>query len=183
MDRELGALVGERFCFERRGDRFAQRFKARVDAHWVTILESVEPAAHENQNDEWPASPALQDWHVEKRDGALVYMAVGRAGKTHWSLAVEVTPLGVIRCDVAARVYTQPGFLGSTFRCPAASRQVSATEIELSPGVLLQCDAELSRLHLDAASSAAEQSALVIEPRPLAAAKWPQTVRWRFEIC
>jgi len=171
------SFVDQRFRFERCGDRFAQHFQARLGNELVAVLESVEPSAAATGSQDWPASPPLQDWHFETRDEAAIFLAVGRAGKTHWSVAIEIGNDEAIRCDIAARVYVPPGFLGSTYLCPAGCRQLDDTQVELLPGVRLTCDRETSRLRFDAATQT-----LVIEPLPHSASKWPQTIRWRFAV-
>jgi hypothetical protein len=79
----------------------------------TAVLTSVEGDSHQI----WPASPPLQDLNFHGLpDGRTAALAVGRAGKSHWSLAWEASrdqPLLV--CDVACRVKETPGYLASTW--------------------------------------------------------------------
>jgi hypothetical protein len=100
---------GIRVVFFRAGDRYAHRVEvwdARQGA-WCSEWESVEGTPDEG----WPASPPLQQLHVEQRPEGKVALLIGMAGRTHWSAAVEVVRVGgvpsgprIIRFDVAARV-------------------------------------------------------------------------------
>lgn len=89
------------------GDRFRHEL-LRGD---TCCLRSVESG-----DDEWPDTPPLQQLHVEQRKASEVVLAVGMAGKSHWSLSVERSPEedGFV-FDYACLVKTSPLFLGSTY--------------------------------------------------------------------
>jgi hypothetical protein len=171
--------VDERLRFRRepRGDRFAHAIKLNVDGQYRTLLESLEPTLADTQDNGWPCSPPLIDWHFEKRNDTSVFMAVGAAGKTHWAVSIEIVRNKAVRFEVATRVNVAPLFLGSQYRLVAPCRSIDATSAELLPGVMLTCDPATTRLRL-----VEQSSAISIEPVPTAYATWPQTIRWRYAI-
>ncbi|HVX15672.1 MAG TPA: hypothetical protein VHC22_31085 [Pirellulales bacterium] len=78
--------AGLRIEFWRSADRYRHEVVARGDGPDHRLLASIEGSAEE----EWPASPPLQELHVEQRGaGKWVALLVGRAGRSHWSLSVE----------------------------------------------------------------------------------------------
>jgi hypothetical protein len=171
--------VGEalRFRRERRGDRYGHGIYRKIDGQYRVILESVEPDSARDEPADWPPSPPFKDWHDEKHGGATVLMAVGAAGKSHWSASVELGEDGTVQFDVAARINGTPAFLGSRYICPARGRGLDGTSIELTPGVLLNCDPSTTRLRFEEADHR-----LVIEPLMTGTGVWPQTIRWRYWI-
>jgi len=214
------AYVAERTRFKRepRGDRFMHVVEIMIDGQYRPVLESVEPAFDGEPAADWPPSPPLKDWHFEERAAGAAFMAVGAAGKSHWSAAIEIARPATdkvsgtvfesevrgresglvrhgarhtsastkktvpdtfyrVRFDVAARLAGTPRFLGSRYQCPATCRCIDATCVALLPGVSLQCDPATTRVHLDESSGT-----LVIEPLPISATAWPQTIRWRYWI-
>ncbi len=114
-----------RLRFFRGGDRFA---------HSVWLVDQISGKEHcllnsqeGDDTDPWPPSPPLQNFHLEHRSGGItVALAVGMAGRSHWSLAVEALPSGEFRFDAACRTGEMPLWLGSTYNvdgetaaCPA----------------------------------------------------------------
>src|SRR5579871_4082111 len=93
-----------RFWRAPRGDRFAHGIDLCIDGQYRRALESVEPSADEAWHDCWPPSPPLQDWHFNERGDVSIFMAVGAAGKTHWSMAIEIVRDRRITFEVAARI-------------------------------------------------------------------------------
>lgn len=73
-----------RVDFRWRDDRFVQELF--VDS--VAAGISVEGDAH----DDWPSSPPLQQLSLEKINDSSVILGVGAAGRSHWSISVEVIP-------------------------------------------------------------------------------------------
>ncbi|HEY2839290.1 MAG TPA: hypothetical protein VGJ26_09085 [Pirellulales bacterium] len=157
-------------------------------------IEPVEPSAAENAN--WPASPPVQEWHDEARAGATALMAVGRAGRSHWSLSCEVTADGHATFDVAARISERPLRLGSSYLLcegtpqdlvPAQKQRlggslalpetVSANRLQFAGGWQLAVDSLTTLLRYNA-----ETRTVTIEPAPAPAASWPQTIRWRYSF-
>jgi len=127
---------GLRVIFARVGDRFAHTIgrlapstsdlrlpisdvrSPTSDARFVPLLESVEGTA----GDDWPASPPLQSMHLEGRpDGKRLALLVGMAGRSHWSLSLELDPTGgKVMCDIACRLHAEPAALTSTYRIAEA---------------------------------------------------------------
>ncbi|HEY1599608.1 MAG TPA: hypothetical protein VGG64_08405 [Pirellulales bacterium] len=166
-----------RFHRQRHGDRYSHSIYCKIDAQYCAVLESIEPESARDEPAEWPASPPLKDWHDEKRDRATVLMAVGAAGKSHWSASIELCNDGTARFDVAARINAMPAYLGSEYACLLGSGALDETSIELTPGILLNCDPGTTRLRFDKADCR-----LVVEPLITQTDVWPQTIRWRYWI-
>jgi hypothetical protein len=107
-----------------------------------------------------------------------VLMAVGRAGRSHWSLSCEVAADGRVAFDVAARISEPPVRLGSRYRILAgAPEQMSAGRLQLAAGWQWTVDPLTTQLHYDAATSRVT-IAPVIEHKTT----WPQTIRWTYAL-
>jgi hypothetical protein len=145
--------------FEWHVDRYAHRVVVSsqcVDRPWLASFEATDES-------HWPASPPLQQVHVESRSGGIVVaLAVGMAGRSHWSAAFELDPnLQRIACDVACRVTVAAERLGSVYRVsPLAGWSVSPHD-----------DAVLN----------AEGEQIAIQPRECPATA-PATIRWRYQL-
>ena len=101
--------------FDRAGDKFAHRVaRCGASGECEMLLFSVEGS----DDQIWPASPVIQEVHLEDRaDGSRVALCVGKAGKSHWSLAVQLAANGREAIfDVACRVREVPGELRSTYQ-------------------------------------------------------------------
>ena len=116
--------------FEWQGDRFGHRItlqpQAPSSAGPTPLLASLEGTP----DDLWPASPPLQECHVESRpDGRQVALLVGRAGRSHWSLSVLCDPAaGSFFFEAACRLSGDPAWLGSRYQSfPAASAALEVT--------------------------------------------------------
>ncbi|HUY32922.1 MAG TPA: hypothetical protein VMV69_09085 [Pirellulales bacterium] len=175
---------GLRVVFTRHADRYAHAVFRAVTARrsaskaapadpslaWAegALLESIEGTP----DDEWPASPALKELHFEDRaDGRRLALLVGMAGKSHWSLSVELDAAASrLTFDVACRLRGAPERLGSRYRFSAA-----AAECFLPPLTIEPIDGELGRLVTSV------DGQLDIEP-PAVAGLWPRTVRWRYAV-
>ncbi|MBX3414615.1 MAG: hypothetical protein KF708_18150 [Pirellulales bacterium] len=123
-------------AFMRRGDRFGHeiRWLAPPAAPRV-LLVSREGAAEED----WPASPPLQELHLEQRgDDLSVALLVGMAGTSHWSLVVEAHAREErLVFDAACRLRAAPAHLGSHYRLSAdqeLAARVHGREFRLSGG-------------------------------------------------
>lgn len=105
-------------------------------------------------------------------------LAVGTAGRTHWSASIELWRNGTAQFDVAARVAGAPGFLGAHYRLlrPGATL-VAPGRLDLGGGWRLTCDDATTRVRLDEPAGIA-----IIEPSPAVENAWPQTIRWRYRI-
>jgi hypothetical protein len=94
------------------GDRVAHRVVIQ-DGDRRLQWDSVEGDDQQN----WPPSPALQSVSIEPIEGRNVALLVGMAGKSHWSMSVDIDPTRrSIRFDVACRISTVAESLGSTYR-------------------------------------------------------------------
>jgi len=72
----------------------------------------------QSDNDDWPASPPIQQLSLESIHGAPTLLGVGQAGKSHWSISVESSTLDskpALKFDLACRCRAQPFWLGSTY--------------------------------------------------------------------
>jgi hypothetical protein len=103
----------------------------------------------EGEPDElWPASPVLQELHVESRsDERTVALLVGRAGRSHWSLSVLAdSRRHELEFEAACRCVGQPTWLGSAYlaaggvaaveskNCKVGTDCTEATPVSLSRG-------------------------------------------------
>lgn len=120
--------------FDWRGDRFAHR----IFVDDVPIAESIDGDA----DDPWPPSPPLQQLSLEQINGAPVVLGVGSAGRSHWSISVELSlQSNAVKFDMACRCPAGIGFLGSTYRLldPAAALDgfngLSGVELEADSSV------------------------------------------------
>jgi hypothetical protein len=190
---------GVRVVFFRAGDRYAHRVEAfdAVRGEWVAVWESLEGAA----DDVWPASPPLQQLHVEERPEGRVALLVGMAGRTHWSAAVEAargeSGGKSIRFDVAARVPAGLFMPGAGRLVPAAGGPVPAVggRERLAPPRLgsayriysVETGARIGLLPLEGAEFAqvelgGEEQCVVRPAPPSAANDDARTIAWRYTI-
>ena len=168
-----------RLLFVKQGDRFAHRVEICRDpkeAAHVPIWESSdEPTSAIRSPVDWPASPPLQEVHLERRgDGRQIALAVGRAGKSHWSVSIEPFSAGSgFVFDVACRVHESPQWLGNSYRrvlnSSGAVTQNDSAEFDLSPEF-----EELTRLQI-------YPDRWIICPTELHG-PLPRTIRWQYQI-
>jgi hypothetical protein len=167
-----------RVTFERRGDRYGHRIEL-IEADKVTpLLESIEGTPEED----WPASPALKELHLEDRPGGKqLALLVGMAGRSHWSMSVELDPQAAqLVFDVACRLRDEPRQLSSTYRVAALPvrlltdppRVAGPQGFELQPQALENRVAELTL----------PSSEIVGVQADVGTGKWPRTIRWRYSI-
>jgi hypothetical protein len=70
-------------------------------------------------DDLWPASPALQELHIEERDDGRVAFLTGMAGSSHWSASIACDPAQHrATFDIACRSKQPPAWLGSLYQIP-----------------------------------------------------------------
>lgn len=104
--------VGLRTTFVWRDDRYAHVVMLIKPKGEHTLLESAEG----KPDDPWPPSPAFQQLSVQGTGDQRVVFLVGMAGKSHWSMSVEVSqPQRRIVFDVACRVNESGETLGSSY--------------------------------------------------------------------
>ena len=101
--------------FEWEGDRW----RHRVVHRGRLVAESVEGAGPDG-DPRWPASPALQEVSVAATADGVALLAVGAAGRAHFSasLTVEASQPDTVLVEAACRIHDAPGWLGSTYRMP-----------------------------------------------------------------
>lgn len=105
-----------------------------VGAGGAVICRSVETMDERAGDPRWPESPAFVEVTLfGEGDGAPV-MAVGQAGRTHFSAVVLADPAvsNAIRFDVAARLQEEPARLGSAYHSPASG--AGGTILRVEPG-------------------------------------------------
>jgi hypothetical protein len=108
--------------FSRHGDRWQHR--VAIDGRMVA--ESVEdgPAAR------WPASPPLVDLSTATIAGRQTLVAVGLAGRSHFSASITPHPTrpDTFLFEIAARIHDRDAGLGSTYAtAPAPAAPVRIT--------------------------------------------------------
>ncbi len=171
-----------RLQFDRRGDRFGHTvFIVDASGEERLLLKSLEG----DDSTPWPASPPLQNVHVEKRAGDVtVALAVGMAGRSHWSLAVEALPGGELKFDAACRLSELPEQLGSQYSL-GDDVQVAGTASPLKLDISTL--ARVAVQSLDAAAVSVRQPQGEGRSVDVAAnwgdCAWPATVRWQYSIC
>ncbi len=124
-----------RLVFAWRGDRFGHALQMSghdADAPETTLLVSVEGS----QDEAWPASPVLQEFHWEPRAGGQsVALLVGRAGRSHWSLSVLCDPAReTCLFEAACRVSHEPERLGSSYAYGAEAEATGSLTLERGDG-------------------------------------------------
>ena len=103
---------------EKSSDRFGNRISlivaestndVQTESPFVTSIEGTD-------TDEWPPSPPLQDFSIEPRQDQTLLLAVGMAGRSHWSASIAANNNSSLEFDMACRLRSSPSFLGSTFQ-------------------------------------------------------------------
>lgn len=142
-------------------DRVAHHIEVETATGWQVAWESVEG----EPDDPWPASPALQQLHVETRSASQqVALLVGMAGRSHWSASFCVdAERGTIEADVACRLRDAPCELGSCYRGGAGH---AAAAIGVNP---------------DSASVLAADGGTV-RIAPVSITPAPATIRWCYQF-
>ena len=183
-DRGRGLQVG----FHRCGDRFVHTIAAVEGERLLPLLASVEGT----DVDDWPESPPLQEVHVEQQEETgQVILAVGRAGRSHWSLSVHVEPVpestaskvmrAALLFDVAVRLRDEPQQLGSMYRSMTAVSPASESNT-------LEFMLSGRRYSIEAVELAQQSTRLEPTPSGLLIATssldnaLPRTVRWQYRV-
>ena len=165
------------------GDRFGHRIEFVDGNETVTLLESIEGTS----DDAWPASPPIQEVHVEDRDGGMqVALAVGRAGSGHWSLSCHIDAAAEqVVFDVACRFRAappaelpapgQPGGLGSAYRCLLPLSQQADGNVQITT--------EMGFFAIDAEGRPVEtgEGLLAVSGEPRRESL-PETVAWKYVV-
>lgn len=177
------SLAGDRVLqviFVRLADRIGHRLELQSNSQPPRVIaESWEGTTDEA----WPASPPLQQLHLEDRGGGQrVALLVGMAGRGHWSLVVEPTAdrRGFL-FDAACRLAAIPTQIGSAYRwlVPSAEGEVEL-QVE-SPEALAfrSVEPESAPVTADHPEFHAAHIALHWQPE---LPSLPATVRWRYRV-
>jgi hypothetical protein len=107
---------GLEVAFEWAGDRW----RHRVTHGGRLVAESVEGPGPDG-DPRWPASPAFQEVSAAEAAGRRVVLAVGAAGRSHYSASFAADPAAAdtVLVDVACRFQEPPIRLGTTYRTAA----------------------------------------------------------------
>jgi len=172
-------------AFVRQGDRIGHEIGWRgADGALHVLCRSLEGAGDED----WPASPPLQELHFERRSEDLsLALLVGMAGSSHWSLVVEAhAAQESLVFDAACRVHGAPQQLGSVYQLQAGNRTgVLEQESELR----ITARGETWRVAREALDDGGSSTFAFDEARnrvlfaPAAAeVKGAHTFRWRYRL-
>lgn len=149
------------------------------------LLRSIEGTAAEN----WPASGALQEVLPQPHELGECLTAVGRAGKSHWSVVVAPCPGSAgFEFDFACRMKEAANWLGSTYQ----TQGPETAGLDLVRGDTNQCvyDVPDTSAQLTCHASPGTELETTSEQLRIAPVSndvddaLPRTVRWayRFEL-
>lgn len=177
IELHLADDAGLRTTFVWREDRYAHVVSLIAPDGAHTLFESVEGGPH----DAWPPSPALQHLSIQGQGDRRVALLVGMAGKSHWSMSVEVAATGRgFVFDVACRVNDRAAELGSSYLCQGPAQEDPRT----ATGRL---DTRRYALVLDPGLPADGQSLATLADRvrvrcPPPRSTVPCTARWKYLV-
>ncbi|MCY2973937.1 MAG: hypothetical protein NTW52_04625 [Planctomycetota bacterium] len=170
-------------------DRLAHGFWWEASSETMDMVR-IMTSCEGTPQDTWPASSPFQQIVREEigTEKKLVLLAVGMAGKTHWSGTVEGDAMTeAIAMDFAARVNVTPDFLGSTYVIDAAwTAKLQTTADALNQSVTLTHAEQGIQLIFDSIGP----HVVSIDGKKLTLAfqadfpstKRNQTLRWRYVI-
>jgi hypothetical protein len=174
-----------RIQFKWHHDRWAHSIGFIEDAHFRSVLESIEGAAE----DEWPCSPPFQELQIESRGSQNVALLVGQTPKRHWSLSIEAdSNSSILRFDVACRVPAQEalGTLSSTYQSVAGKPAIHGDEESHAASSASRAIWTWSdRLTMQAESGSSlwpASGGVVVEADPEEFV-FPATFRWQYKVC
>ena len=108
------------------GDRWTHRILLDGEAAW----DSVEGPWPATEDPRWPASPVLVELDRVGRGPNAAIVAVGLAGRSHFSASVSCVPgdggSPELLFELACRTHEPPGWIGSTYRLAADLRAATA---------------------------------------------------------
>ena len=171
-----------RVQFERCKDRYAHRVFLDSKQRSELLLESIEGS----DQDPWPVSPPFQQLSFQEQSNALnVALLVGMAGKSHWSMSVEVAAdRPALIFDVACRCQQPAERLMSRYRISLACLPTSDPHTALFD--VSGCKCSLLTETVDDSLPAQIQSSnqeISIVAATLSGEELPTTVRWKYKIC
>ena len=108
--------------FRWRGDRW----RHTVTFAGESLAESVEGTA-DGGDARWPASPPLVELSAINLQGGPALLAVGLAGRSHFSASVRPHPerADTLLFEIACRVKERPSWLGSTYATGSVTESVA----------------------------------------------------------
>jgi hypothetical protein len=173
-----------RVRFEFCEDRYAHEIWLADGVNWVCVLKSVEGSPL----DDWPASPPLQSLHLDERAcRRSVALAVGMAGKSHWSASIELDEPGrSASFDIAWRGRGPiDGLLGTSYELVQAQltdhcgirRAVFNPNTSSSARLAVELEEQPGRVGLRLASAGIKVVAGADASHAAA-----QTVRWSYKL-
>lgn len=122
--------------FEHLGDRYGHRiFWRDAEGDELLLLESVEGIA----GDVAPPSPPLQQLHLQNIGGQPVALAVGMAGRLHWSSSMALAADGLSHGDPCTRLLIEQAASGGGPRRQLGNRWRMGPQVQVvgnhPPGV------------------------------------------------
>ncbi len=174
-----GWRLGLRFAWD--DDRYRQTVTLTSDADAGQPKRDVLSSVEGTRTEAWPASPPLQDLNFhDTPDGLPVALAVGMAGKSHWSVSWEASQSGAtLVCDVACRVKEPPGRLVSTWRVDGGLFSGDGRTVEVSPSIHVRIESETNGEFSVTPEMIGGDLCLSARPTHREA---PLTSRWRYRI-
>lgn len=139
--------------FEWAGDRWGHRIVHRGRL----VAESVEGAGPTG-DPRWPLSPALQEVSAGGTADRPVLLAVGAAGRSHFSASVAADPTrpDTAVVEVACRTHEPAEWLGSTYRLGAGGTVRIRAETTGDPPCTVRWSCRVGPEGVAAAGAAAE---------------------------
>lgn len=124
-----------------------------------------------SQDEDWPASPPIQQLSLESIHGSPTLLGVGQAGKSHWSISVEAMRIDTkpsLKFDVACRCRELPNWLGSSY-------QRSLRMVDQVPAIQM--------IDVSCATNLVQPALIVTcKIEAWAIKKYPATFRWTYLI-
>ena len=102
------------------------RWRHTVTFACETLAESVEGTA-DGDDARWPVSPPLVELSAIDLQGGPAILAVGLAGRSHFSASVRPHPerADTLLFEIACRVKERPSWLGSTYATGGGTESVA----------------------------------------------------------
>lgn len=158
-----------------RKDRFVTTLSCSTDGNLTPILRSVEGDADER----WPPSPVVQELLRHDLGSDSFLAGIGRAGTSHWSLAVTVVE-GAIEWDWACRLKAKPDHLGGQYALlDGAHYDASSSLIRGDGRGTVRCESQLGGVNFQSDTAGGRLSVL---PDLGESLRFPCTVRWKYRF-
>ncbi len=159
-------------------DRVTHRILQSCDGETRAVLASYEG----DPSLAWPPSPVVQQLDAcRTAEGMESLVAVGMAGVSHWSLAVDVDANErAIVFDIACRLKAPADFLGSTYLVDAPMDQVDHSTVTIGARtndapITVAIEALIGRVEIN------QSGQLVALPDSISD-HLPTTVRWKYRF-